>query len=155
MGRRLPVIQTPPSEDAAALERSGLQWLLIGAAFTVVAFLPLSLVSLWIGSRLARRFATSEAWALLLAALPVLIAYALAAWGAGALVGRFGLRAQRGVPAASGALAGTVLVFFSLLKGAGPWQLVAGAALIFIGGGALYAALGARFGRKRRPGLSS
>jgi MFS family permease len=151
----LPVIQSPPSEDADALERSGPKWLLIGAAFTIVAFLPLSLLSLWAGSRLARRFASSETAALLLAALPVLLAYAAAAWGAGAVIGRFGLRAQRAVPAASGALAGTSLVLLAVWRGAGPWQLVLGAACIFVGGGAMFAALGARFGRKRRPGLSS
>lgn len=155
MARRLPVIQSPPSEDAAALERSGGQWLLIGAAFTVVTFLPLSIPALWAGSRLSRAFATTETAAIVLAAVPVLLGYSAAAWGAGAIIGRFGLRAHRTVPAASGALAGTFFVLFSLWKGAGPWQLTLGAACIFMGGGALAASLGGRFGRKRRPGISS
>ena len=153
VARRLPVIQTPAGEDAAALSRSSPQWLVIGAAFAVVSFLPLSLVGLWVGSRLARRFAGSETAALVFAALPVLLAYAVAAAGAGAVIGRFGQRAHRSVPAGAGALAGTLLVGFSLLKGAGSLAIVLGAAAIFVGGGALFAALGATYGRKRRPSV--
>ncbi|HET9932268.1 MAG TPA: hypothetical protein VFQ35_16305 [Polyangiaceae bacterium] len=155
MARRLPVIQSPPSDEAAALSRSSPQWLLIGAAFTVVTFLPLSLVGLWAGSRLARGLARSETAALGWAALPVLLAYVVAAAGAGAVVGRFGQRAHRAVPAGAGALGGALLVGFSLLKGVGSSAMAVGAACIFIGGGALFAALGASYGRKRRPTLSS
>lgn len=92
---------------------------------------------------------------MVLAALPVLLAYAVAAAGAGAVIGRFGQRAHRAVPAGAGALAGALLVGFSLLKGTGSLALLIGAACIFVGGGALFAALGASYGRKRRPSLSS
>lgn len=151
--RRLPVIQTPASEDAPALERSGSAWLLIGAAFTVVSFLPLSLVALWLGGRMARAFAASQSAALLWAAAPVVLAYAIAAGGAGVMIGRFGLRAGRAIAAGAGALAGTCLVLFSLWKGQSSWPLALGAACVFIGGGAVFTLLGARIGKKRRPRL--
>lgn len=95
--------------------------------------------------------ASSETAALVLAALPVLIAYAVAAAGAGAVIGRFGQRAHRAVPAVAGAIAGAALVGFSVLKGVSSVALAVGAACIFVGGGAGFAALGAMYGRARRP----
>ena len=149
--RRLPVIQTPPTEEAQALERSPSQWLVIGTAFILIAFLPLSLLGLWAGGSLARKFATSQEAALLMAASPVLLAYGLSTLGAGAAIGRFGLRARPFTAPAAGALAGALLVGFSTWKGAGPWPLLLAATFVFVGGGALWTALGARLGRKRRP----
>jgi len=128
-----------------------MQWLMLGTAFILIAFLPLSLLGLWAGGKLARRLAGSEETALLMAASPVLLAYALSTLGSGAVIGRFGLRARPSTAPLAGALAGALLVAFSMWKGAGPWPLLLGATLVFVGGGALWTALGARLGRKRRP----
>ena len=49
--RRLPVIQTPPSEDAEAQARSPWQWVLIGAGFTITFWLPLATLAAWLQSR--------------------------------------------------------------------------------------------------------
>ena len=80
----------------------------------------------------------------------VLLAYAVAAGGAGAVVGRFGQRARSSTAPAGGALAGALLVLLASWKGAPGWPLLVAAATVFVGGGALFAALGARLGRKRR-----
>ncbi|MGC4090369.1 MAG: hypothetical protein QM756_21320 [Polyangiaceae bacterium] len=145
------MIQTPPSEDAEAQQRSHLQWIFIGALFSVVSFLPMSLIGLWLGGRLARRFTSSQETALLAATAPVLLAYAIAALGAGAVIGRFGLRARSWTAPAAGALGGTLLLGTSMAKGVGPWPLLLAAALVFVVGGALWSTFGARLGRTRRP----
>lgn len=153
MARRLPVIQTPEGEDAEAAERPGWHWLLVGAAFAQAIFLPLSLLSLPLGVRLARRVEGSPGLAALLTGLPVFAAFALAAWAAGAVVGRFGLRAKPHTAPSAGALAALVLVLLVLTRGgAGSLPLLAALSAVMLGAGAGFAQLGARFGVRRRPG---
>ena len=74
--RRLPVIQTPPSEDAEAHARSPWKWVLIGAGFTITLWLPLATLAAWLESRVL-----------------MMLSFIIAATVAGVLVGKFGLRA--------------------------------------------------------------
>jgi tRNA-(ms[2]io[6]A)-hydroxylase len=163
VARRLPVIQTPAGEDAEAAERPGWQWLLIGAAFELAIFLPLSLLSLPFGVWLARRSGAPEdgrvgehspELAALLTGLPVLVAFALAAWAAGAVVGRFGLRAGPRTAPLAGALGALLLLLLALGRGGlGSFALLAALTAVLLAAGAGCAWLGARFGQRRRPGV--
>lgn len=149
--RRLPVVQTPASEDADAEARPAWQWVSIGAALLVVLFLPLSTVGLWVGTRLAPEAGAGRG-ALLSVALPVFCAYAVAALSAGAFVGRFGRRAGPRHRALSGGLGGALILLLAGLGGAlTPWTVAFGATVVLIGAGAGFALLGARYGLSRRP----
>jgi hypothetical protein len=154
--RRLPVIQTSVGEDAEAAERPGWQWVLIGGAFVWAVFFPLSMLAVPLGVRLVRPEAQSFAVNALLAALPVLAVFALSAWAAGAVVGRFGLRAKRWAAPSAGALGAAAILALALLRGGlgGSVALIAMSVLL-IGTGALFARLGARFGERRRPGVAA
>lgn len=154
--RRLPVLQTTASEDAEAAERPVVYWVCVGGLFALVSFLPLSVLGLWLGTRLAVRFDASAAQSAFLAALPLMAAFGLASWGAGAVVGRFGGRASLGSAALAGAVGGVLTLGLAALGGAlQAWNVAAAAASALLGGGASFAALGARFGRARRPGPGS
>lgn len=146
------MLQTPASEDAAAEARPAWHWVLIGACLVVALFLPLSAVGVWLGGRLAQRLAHSPAAAAALAALPVLVAFVVSAWGAGAFVGRFGRRARAGGVILAGAFGGCATFALAALGGAlKPWPVAVGAALVLVGIGGGCAVLGAAFGRRRRP----
>lgn len=134
MVRRLPVLQTPEGPDAEAEARPAWQWLLIAALWLVVMFLPLSILALWLSH-----------------ALPlVLVAFAISAWTAGAVVGRFGARAKRSTASLGGALGAVILVVITALGRVGPLVALLGAAVLMSALGALCAEFGARFGRRRR-----
>ena len=72
MGRHLPVIQTPSGEDAEAAERPAWQWLLIGAAFVLAVFVPLSLLAAPLGVMLARRVSQAPLASAAISGAPVL-----------------------------------------------------------------------------------
>jgi hypothetical protein len=149
----LPVIQTPAGEDAEAAQRPAWQWLLIGAGFVLAVFVPLALLAAPLGVALARRIVAGPALSAVLAGAPVLAAFLLAAWAAGAVVGRFGLRAKRPTAALSGALGGSVLLGLVLLRGGfGGLAALISVSLVLLGSGAGLAWLGAGFGLRRRPG---
>ncbi len=148
------MIQTPAAEDAEALERPAWHWLLVGAAFTLAVFLPLLPLSLWASARLFHLGADSGSGALL-GALTVLLALAIAATSAGAVVGRFGLRATRATAPLSGALGGAMIVVLSLLGGRPVvFVVLVPAALLLLLTGAACAAIGARIGKRLRPRVS-
>lgn len=148
------MIQTPGGEDAEAAERPGWHWVPIGAAFVLAVFFPLSVLAVPLGVALARHAAGAFAAGALLTAAPVLAAFGVAAWAAGAVVGRFGLRAKRRTAPLSGALGAAALLGLVLLRGGlgGVAPLLAVSALL-LGSGAGFAWLGARFGARRRPGV--
>jgi hypothetical protein len=149
----LPVIQTPAGEDAEAAQRPAWQWLLIGAGFVLAVFVPLALLAAPLGVALARRIVAGPPLSAVLAGAPVLAAFLLAAWAAGAVVGRFGLRAKRPTAALSGALGGSVLLGLVLLRGGfGGLAALISVSLVLLGSGAGLAWLGAGFGLRRRPG---
>lgn len=152
MVRRLPVLSAPSGEDAEAAERPAWRWVVIGALAVVCLFLPVSLLGLALGQRLARGASVSPAAGAALAAAPLVVAFAACAWAAGALTGRFGLRTRprhgvaAGVLGAAGvlALAALGLERSSLLP-----ALAGGVVLLALGG--TCAGLGARSGVRRRP----
>ena len=155
MGRHLPVIQTPSGEDAEAAERPAWQWLLIGAAFVLAVFVPLSLLAAPLGVMLARRVSQAPLASAAISGAPVLGAFLLSAWAAGAVVGRFGLRAKRHTAPLSGALGGAALLGLVLLRGGfGGLAPLLSVSFVLLGLGAGLAWLGARFGVRRRPGGS-
>jgi hypothetical protein len=143
------VLQTPPSEDAEAEARPAWQWVLLGAAFVLVLFLPLSVVGLWAGGQLTRRMESAAALRTLLAGATVLVTYVLAAVSAGAFVGRFGRRVGSGGVALSGALGGAIVFALGALGGTlSPWTVAFGAAVVLMGGGCIFALIGARVVRR-------
>jgi hypothetical protein len=119
-------------------------------------FFPLSALGLWLGALLSEGLTQSPSAAAAVRALPILLAFVVSAAGSGALLGRFALRASRRAVLVSGALGGAVIVVLASLGGAlRPPAIAAAASIFLIGGGALGAHLGARFGRRRRPGAAS
>ena len=153
VARRLPVIQTPVGEDAEAAERPGWQWLFIGTGFVLAVFFPLALLAVPLGARLVRSGASGSAVNAPLAALPVLVAFGLSSWAAGAVVGRFGLRAKRWAAPSAGALGAAAILILALSRGGlGNAVVLVSVSALLLGTGALFARLGARFGERRRPG---
>ena len=149
--RRLKVIQAPAGADADAAARPRWQWVLAGGGVALTAFLPLSIVGIWVGARLRSRFEEEPGLAVALGAAPILLAFGIAAWAAGALVGRFGGRTTGRDGMLAGALGGGSLLFLAGLGGAlHPWPVAASAALVLLGGGALLGGLDARSGIRRR-----
>lgn len=143
------MLQTPSGEDAAAEARSPAQWVAIGGALVVVLFLPLAVVAVWVGARLAR--GVEGAAAASVTALPIVLAFAMASTAAGAFVGRFGPRAGRGGAALAGALGGAVVVGIGALgRALSPWVVAVAATVALVGGGAVFALLGASLGRRLR-----
>lgn len=151
MARRLPVIQSQGGEDAEAAERPAWHWLLLGALFVLVVFLPTSMVGLWFGATLARGAAGSAGLGAFLAGAPVLLAFAFAAWAAGAVIGRFALRATpRTAPAAASLASVALLALFVARDSAFGWPLLTAMASLLVLAGASLAWAGARFGRRLR-----
>jgi hypothetical protein len=153
LGRRLPVIQTPASEDQEAEQRPAAEWVLIGCVLVLALFFPLSALGIWLGSWLSGFSSPDSALSAGLRALPILAAFGGSAAGSGALLGRFALRASPRAVLISGALGGATIVLLASFGGAlRPIPVAAAASVLLIGGGACCAGLGARFGRSRRPG---
>jgi hypothetical protein len=149
--RRLPVLQTPVGDDAEAEARPAWQWVVIGAGLVLVLFLPLAILAGWVASRLATRFPPGGALAALAGALPIALAHGLAAASAGAFIGRFGRRAGTRSVLLAGGLGGAATLVLAALGGAlSPWTVALGAGTVLIGGGCIFALLGARFGRRKR-----
>jgi hypothetical protein len=144
--RRLPVIQTPAADDAAAASRPAWHWVLIGSGFLVTLFLPLVLL----GSAVARsRFAEGLGALPTLTAVAAGVSLALAAALAGYLVARFGSGGTR-VTALAGGL-GAFELWCLVLLGGGMGSVFEGSILLFtlIPLGAGFCALGARARRER------
>jgi hypothetical protein len=152
MVRRLTVLQNDETDDAAAARRPRWQWVLIGGGFVITLFLPLSQLGLLLG-RLLSVAAPSANGALRigLGALPVALSFLLACGSAGALVGRFGGRAQAREAALSGALGAFTGWGLAALGGSlSPWVVAVTALVVLVISGAGAAFVGARLGLARR-----
>jgi hypothetical protein len=148
MVRRLNVLNTPQGDDAEAAERSPLVWTAICGALTLSLFLPLSALGLWVGARLASSAGNAAG------ALPLVASFAISAWSAGAIAGRFGTRLVARHGLFGGALGGLLTLLLAALAGAlSPWVVALGATLFLVVVGAGCAWLGARYGIRKRPGL--
>jgi hypothetical protein len=151
--RRLPVLQTSTGEDAEATSRPGLHWLVIAAAWVVTTFLPLSYVAMWLGNALGRTVLLGGLAIWLVVGL-LLLALGVAAWSAGAVVGRFGLRAKRFVAPVGAGSGGMLLVVITALGQRNtPLELLLALGVLLSLFAAVVAAWGASWGRKRRPKL--
>lgn len=165
MPRRLPVIQSSPDEGEP---RPPSHWVAIAAALALALWAPLVLLALPLGRALAARVAgvddvsqlataatTSPALRAAVAAaliVPVLASLALAAGATGAIVGRFGGRAGAREAVLGCTLAALVAWGMSVSGGAlRPWPVAAVTALLLGALAAVFAGLGARIGRRRRP----
>ena len=149
MVRRLPVLQNPDTDDAAAARRPRWHWVLIGAGLVITLFLPLSWLGVWLGAWLGR--SGSGGTQVVLGVAPVALSFLVACGGAGALVGRFGGRAK----AREGALAGALGAFLgwglAALGGSlSPWIIAVSSLAVLLTFGAGAAFLGARWGLTRR-----
>jgi hypothetical protein len=165
MVRRLPVLQSSDVDD----RRPSWHWLLIGAGFTITLWLPLAMLALWVGPRLALELfdvpdgqsleqvlaAASSArqrLAAVVQALPLLLSFFLACFASATLVGRFGGAAGRR-EATLANLVGSGMVLCLAAASGGltlPVGLGAGGFLALsslIGGWG-----GARVGKRLRPG---
>ncbi len=138
MPRRLPVIQTPPPEDAEAMARPPWHWVLIGAGFTITLWLPLAYLAVWFQNRAL-----------------VVFSFVIAALLSGLLVGRFGPRAGPRHVALGGMCGGLFGFALAVLAGGlAPWAVAIGGLLVLAGAGAAFAAIGGVWGRalRRRSG---
>jgi len=165
MVRRLPVVQNRTPEDVEAAERPRTQWVAIGAGLVLSIWIPLALCALPVGRVLtARALPIDEPAALgaastgtrifvvLALAAPQLLAFAIAAAGGGALVGRFGGLAKTRDAALGAALGALGAAAFVGLSGAlQPWPVAVATGLVLGLLGAVFGALGGRFGERRRP----
>lgn len=85
-------------------------------------------------------------------AAPLLLAFAIAGFGAGALVGRFGGRAGAAHAALGAAAAGCLVSGLAFVaKGGISWASLAGASAVLAVVGALGGFLGGFFGFRKRP----
>lgn len=168
MPRRLPVIQTSAVEDEVAASRPTWHWVLIGAGLTVTLWAPLVAVATPLGLGLASHvlavpmetFAaqapglTFQQASLLgvCVAVPLLLAFTIAGFGAGALVGRFGGRAGPAHAALGGAVGGCLASSLGfLVKGGISWASLAGTGVLLALVGTLGGFLGGSFGFRKRP----
>lgn len=155
--RRLPVIQSKAPEDAEAQARPPWHWVLIGAGIAFTSWIPLAMLALWAGRKLAASVADLSrpealsggervaAGAAIL--LPLLVSFVVACAGAGALVGRFGGRAGRREAALAGAVAALAAWLIALASGAlAPWPVAAASGLVLLCAGAAAGWLGGRVG---------
>jgi len=145
--RRLPVLQNPDTDDAAAARRPRWHWVLIGAGFVITLFLPLSVVGVWIGAWLSQASPSR----IVLGAGPVALSFLAASASAGALVGRFGGRAKAREAALSGALGAGLSWLLALLGGSlTPWLVALSSLVLLVAFGAGAAFLGAKLTLARR-----
>lgn len=163
--RRLPVINSAAPEDEAAAARPRWQWVLIGAGFTGVFWIP---VALFVGplavplaeAAVSRTFgvqvlgnpslgARERAVLGVLTALPLIVTYALAGAGAGLVMGRFARRSPPGDAAVAAVSCAALLALLAAATLQAPGMvLLAFAALAPVGAAAAYAGARSRAARR-------
>jgi len=118
----------------------------------ITLFLPLSLLGVSLGQRLTQSVHDGSANLRIgLGVLPVALSFLIAEGVAGALVGRFGGRANASDAALAGAFGAFICWLMAALSGAlTPWLVALAALFVLVLGGAGAAFIGARLGRTRR-----
>jgi hypothetical protein len=144
--RRLPVIQEPTGEDAEAAARPAWQWVLVGSGLLVTIWAPLAAL---VGV-LASSFPSLRGG---VATFLVAATLALAAGASGALVARFGRRAQLRHAVFAGIAGACELWLVGLLGRAFASTLLAISALLSLSAlAAAFCGLGALLARRwKRP----
>jgi tRNA-(ms[2]io[6]A)-hydroxylase len=154
--RRLPVLQESAAPDDG---RPAWHWVFIGALFALSIWLPLSMLGLWVASRLWNLVEPPPSaeglnrfdWHVVAGMASIhLLGFALACLASGALVGRFGNRAGVREAVQGCVLAGAIAALGAALLGAGGGSALASLLILGLVGGA--AGLGGgRLGWARRP----
>jgi hypothetical protein len=120
--RRLPVLQDAGGDPP----RPSWQWVLIGGGLAITVWLPLAVVALWAGPRLALLVRGTPLAASVVAAAPSVLSFALANAVAGGLITHFGTRMRRRHALGAGLLAALTAWLIALLGGAlRPWPVAA------------------------------
>jgi hypothetical protein len=142
MVRRLPVIRDP-GDDPDAVHRSRSRWVIIGALFTLVVWVPLVAVTMPLGASLAARMGslprtalaqgagTPSPLTLVLVVVPPLLSFVPAAAASGALLARFGAGTDRGDAVKAGTLGGLLASILASVLGSG-MPLVAAISAFFL-----------------------
>jgi tRNA-(ms[2]io[6]A)-hydroxylase len=159
--RRLPVLQNAPPDE----ERPAWQWGAIGVVFIFSIWVPLAMLASWLGGRvshqlvgdlppdeLALRLADASSgerfWLWFVLTVVPVLAYALACWASGAMVGRFGGKAGPREAAVAGGVAALGAAGLTLLRASVSASAASLVVLLPIGVGAAW--LGGLFGKRRR-----
>jgi hypothetical protein len=152
--RRLPLLPRAEAADESDIERPPWHWSAIGAVAIFVLWLPLAFLTAALGKRLLAE-APDEGAAPPSAFLTVaglnLLAFALASFGGGALVGRFGNSAGRKEATVAGLATAAIAWVMIVLQGVGLTLSGGGALLLLIAVGALTARAGGAVGFRQRP----
>jgi tRNA-(ms[2]io[6]A)-hydroxylase len=161
MPRRLPVLQNAPPEE----ERPAWQWAVIGVLFIFSIWAPLAMLASWgaaqvshrilgelppdeLSLRLADASASDRFWLWFVLTVAPIVAYALACWASGAMVGRFGGKAGPREAAVAGLVAALVGAALTLVRASPAASAASLLVLVPVGVGAAW--LGGAFGKKRR-----
>jgi len=146
--RRLPVIGSSPAagDVDGGEQRPPWQWVVIGVIAAIIGWLLLAMLAHWGLGSLTSTQAPSARW---VAVVTHAFGFALASFGAGCLVGRFGTATTRRHSAMAGAFAATVGVAMALVTSGGvqsgadvvSWVLIL---LVLVGLGAGSASFGDR-----------
>ena len=162
--RRLKVLQdAPPDED-----RPAWHWAVIGVVFILSIWAPLAMLSSWVARRvshlivgdlppdelslrLADASASARFWLWFVLTVGPVLAYGLACWASGAMVGRFGGKAGPREAAVAGAFAALVGAGLTLVQTSAAASAASLVILVPVGVGAAW--LGGTFGKKRRGGV--
>ena len=165
MVRRLPVLQSSDTED----RRPSWHWLLIGAGFTITLWLPLAMLALWIGPRLALQLievpdgqSLEQALAVasrarqqmvaVVQALPLLLSFFLACFASATLVGRFGGAAGQREAMLANLLGSGVILCLAAASGGVTLPVGFGAGGFLALSSLIGGWGGARVGKRLRPG---
>lgn len=152
-----------PEEDAEVPQRSRPKWLVIGAALTVVVWVPLLVVAMPLGAALSAHLSGTSRDALIgsgggggavpviLAAVPPLLTFVLASAASSAIVRRLGGHVRAVDPALAGLLGATLVVVTAWILGPSlpKAALLLSLVLLGIGGAAGGHAGGARWRGRR------
>lgn len=163
--RRLPVLQ---NNDAETEGRPAWHYVPIGAGFTITLWLPLAMLALWAGPRLAlvalgaragddpshalsTASEASQRWAGIAQVLPLLLSFFLACFASGILVGRFGGRAGRREAITANLAGSAVVLLLALAAGDVTLAVVAAAAAFLASSSVVGGWGGALLGLRLRP----
>ncbi len=159
--RRLPVLQNAPPDE----ERPAWHWAVIGVVFILSIWAPLAMLASWVAGRvshhllgdlppdelslrLADASATDRFWLWFVLTVAPIVAYGVACWASGAMIGRFGGKAGAREAALAGAVAAFVGAALTLVRASVAASAASLLVLVPVGVGAAW--LGGVFGKKRR-----
>ncbi len=149
--RRLPVIQEPAGEDAAAATRPAWQWVLIGSGLLVTIWTPTVGVVIAVARKLAASGPGGPPLGASVAAALVASTFGIAAVAAGYLVARFGARTQLRHALLAGLAASLEIWLLAWMGGAFDSALVASTALLSLSSlGVSFCGLGGWLGRRKK-----